>query len=46
MAELKRFGYGLQALVVLATVPGQYSSAEIAEQIHCEPTALRRSYHG
>ncbi|MBW4080486.1 Rrf2 family transcriptional regulator [Paenibacillus sp. S150] len=42
MAELKRFGYGIQALVVLASSPGQYSSAEIAEQIHCEPTALRK----
>lgn len=42
MAELKRFGYGLQALVVLAANPGQYSSVEIAQQIHCEPTALRK----
>ncbi|NOU77657.1 Rrf2 family transcriptional regulator [Paenibacillus sp. LMG 31459] len=42
MAELKRFGYGLQALVVLASTAGQYSSVEIAEQIRCEPTALRK----
>ncbi|MEK3684787.1 MULTISPECIES: RrF2 family transcriptional regulator [unclassified Paenibacillus] len=42
MAELKRFGYGLQALVVLASSKEQYSSREIAEQIRCEPTALRK----
>lgn len=42
MAELKRFGYGLQALVVLASSREQYSSREIAEQIRCEPTALRK----
>ncbi|MEK3671103.1 MULTISPECIES: RrF2 family transcriptional regulator [unclassified Paenibacillus] len=42
MAELKRFGYGLQALVVLASAKEQYSSREIAEQIRCEPTALRK----
>ena len=42
MAELKRFGFGLQALIVLASAVGQYSSAEIAEHIHCEPTALRK----
>ena len=42
MAELKRFGFGLQALIVLATRSGQYSSNEIASYIHCEPTALRK----
>lgn len=42
MAELKRFGFGLQALVVLASRAGQYSSAEIAEHINGEATALRK----
>lgn len=42
MAELKRFGYGLQALVVLASRSGQYSSTEIAEHINGEATALRK----
>ncbi|ULO10068.1 Rrf2 family transcriptional regulator [Paenibacillus sp. 19GGS1-52] len=42
MAELKRFGYGLQALVVLASRSGQYSSTEIAELINGEATALRK----
>ncbi|WP_219838056.1 Rrf2 family transcriptional regulator [Paenibacillus sp. R14(2021)] len=42
MAQLKRFGWGLQALIVLASNANQCSSAEIAEQIQCEPTALRK----
>ncbi|QHW34063.1 Rrf2 family transcriptional regulator [Paenibacillus rhizovicinus] len=42
MAQLKRFGLGLQALIVLATNDDLRSSAEIAEQIRCEPTALRK----
>ncbi|MCL6459424.1 MAG: Rrf2 family transcriptional regulator [Gorillibacterium sp.] len=42
MAQLKRFGFGLQALIALASQPDQWSSAEIAEHIHCEPTALRK----
>ncbi|WP_027092276.1 Rrf2 family transcriptional regulator [Cohnella thermotolerans] len=42
MAQLKRFGFGLQALIVLATNAELRSSAEIAEQIRCEPTALRK----
>lgn len=42
MAQLKRFGFGLQALIVLAAHSEQCSSAEIAEQIRCEPTALRK----
>ncbi|TBL81082.1 Rrf2 family transcriptional regulator [Paenibacillus thalictri] len=42
MAQLKRFGFGLQALIVLAANSEQCSSAEIAEQIRCEPTALRK----
>ncbi|MFD0710513.1 Rrf2 family transcriptional regulator [Paenibacillus sp. GCM10027626] len=43
MAQLKRFGFGLQALIVLASnSEEQYSSAEIAEQIRCEPTSLRK----
>lgn len=42
MAQLKRFGFGLQALVVLASSTQQCSSAEIAQQIRCEPTALRK----
>lgn len=42
MAQLKRFGFGLQALIVLATNAEFRSSAEIAEQIRCEPTALRK----
>ncbi|QWU13976.1 transcriptional regulator, BadM/Rrf2 family [Paenibacillus sophorae] len=42
MAQVKRFGYGLQALIILASVEEQYSSAEMAEQIRCEPTALRK----
>src|SRR5262245_34356714 len=42
MAQLKRFGLGLQALIVLATSEELCSSAEIAEQMQCEPTALRK----
>ncbi|WP_410511070.1 Rrf2 family transcriptional regulator [Paenibacillus sp. BR2-3] len=42
MAELKRFGFGLQALIILASHAEQCSSEEIAEHIHCEPTALRK----
>ncbi|NBD25811.1 RrF2 family transcriptional regulator [Paenibacillus glycinis] len=42
MAQLKRFGLGLQALIVLAANDDLRSSAEIAEQIQCEPTALRK----
>lgn len=42
MAQLKRFGFGVQALIVLARSSEQRSSAEIAEQIRCEPTALRK----
>ena len=42
MAQLIRFGLGVQALVVLASQSNQWSSAEIAERIHCEPTALRK----
>lgn len=42
MAQLKRFGFGVQALIVLARSPELRSSAEIAEQIRCEPTALRK----
>ncbi|QHT62164.1 Rrf2 family transcriptional regulator [Paenibacillus lycopersici] len=42
MAQLKRFGLGLQALIVLATSEEQRSSAEIAVQVQCEPTALRK----
>ncbi|MFC4808915.1 Rrf2 family transcriptional regulator [Paenibacillus sp. GCM10023250] len=42
MAQLKRFGFGLQALIVLATNDELCTSSEIAEQIQCEPTALRK----
>jgi len=42
MAQLKRFGFGVQALIVLARSAELRSSAEIAEQIRCEPTALRK----
>ncbi|OPA73385.1 transcriptional regulator [Paenibacillus selenitireducens] len=42
MAQLKRFGFGVQALIVLASNSEQCSSAEIANQIRCEPTALRK----
>jgi Rrf2 family protein len=42
MAQLKRFGLGLQALIVLATNDDICSSAEISEQIQCEPTSLRK----
>ncbi|AZS16470.1 RrF2 family transcriptional regulator [Paenibacillus lutimineralis] len=43
MAQLKRFGFGLQALIVLAANDSeQCSSIEIAEQIQCEPTVLRK----
>ncbi|BCG59466.1 Rrf2 family transcriptional regulator [Paenibacillus sp. URB8-2] len=42
MAQVKRFGYGLQALIILASQEEQYSSAEMAGQIRCEPTALRK----
>ena len=42
MAQLKRFGFGLQALIAMASRPDQWSSAELADQIRCEPTALRK----
>lgn len=42
MAQLKRFGLGLQALIVLATEEDLRSSAELAARIQCEPTALRK----
>jgi Rrf2 family protein len=42
MATLKRFGFGVQALIVLASQSELLTSNEIAEQIHCEPTALRK----
>jgi len=42
MAQLKRFGFGVQALIVLASSTDLCSSTEIAEQIRCEPTALRK----
>jgi Rrf2 family protein len=42
MAQLKRFGFGLQALIVLANNSEQYTSAQISEYILCEPTALRK----
>lgn len=42
MAQIKRFGYGLQALLVLASDSEQITSAEIAKRIHLEPTALRK----
>lgn len=42
MAQIKRFGFGVQALIVLASDSEQRSSTEIAEHIHCEPTALRK----
>jgi Rrf2 family protein len=42
MAQLKRFGFGLQALIAMASDSNQWSSVEIADHIHCEPTALRK----
>lgn len=42
MAQVKRFGYGLQALILLAMDREQVSSAEMAGKISCEPTALRK----
>ena len=42
MAQIKRFGFGLQALIALASQPDQWSSGEIAEHLRCEPTALRK----
>ncbi|WP_127493629.1 Rrf2 family transcriptional regulator [Paenibacillus glycanilyticus] len=42
MAQLKRFGFGVQALIVLASQTELLTSSEIAERIHCEPTALRK----
>lgn len=42
MAQLKRFGFGVQALIVLASGSELRSSADIADQIRCEPTALRK----
>jgi Rrf2 family protein len=42
MAQLKRFGFGLQALIALASNSNQWSSVEIAHHIRCEPTALRK----
>lgn len=42
MAQIKRFGFGLQALLALASQPDQWSSGEIAEHLRCEPTALRK----
>ncbi|WP_379127013.1 Rrf2 family transcriptional regulator [Paenibacillus sp. sgz500958] len=42
MAAIKRFGFGVQALIILASNTGQCSSEEIASHINCEPTALRK----
>lgn len=42
MAQLTRFGFGVQALIALASRRDQWSSAEIASLISCEPTALRK----
>ncbi|MBY9079214.1 Rrf2 family transcriptional regulator [Paenibacillus sp. HN-1] len=42
MAQVKRFGYGLQALILLATYRKWVSSIEMADRISCEPTALRK----
>jgi len=42
LAQLKRFGFGLQALIVLASDTEQCSSAEIADRIQGEPTQLRK----
>lgn len=42
MAQVKRFGYGLQALILLASEREQASSSEMAHKISCEPTALRK----
>ncbi|WP_284237113.1 Rrf2 family transcriptional regulator [Paenibacillus glycanilyticus] len=42
MAQLKRFGFGVQALIVLASHTELLTSVEMAELIHCEPTALRK----
>lgn len=42
MAQIKRFGYGLQALMLLAAENKPMTSTEIAGAINCEPTALRK----
>jgi Rrf2 family protein len=42
MAQIKRLGFGIQALIALASQPDQWSSGEIAEHLRCEPTALRK----
>ncbi|MFS0781444.1 Rrf2 family transcriptional regulator [Bacillus sp. 1P06AnD] len=42
MAQLKRFGFAVQALLILAEKSTLRSSIEIAEEISCEPTALRK----
>lgn len=42
MAQLKRFGFGLQALIVLAHHTELCTSVQIAEAIQCESTALRK----
>lgn len=42
MAQLKRFGFAVQAIIVLASNAEQRSSTAIADQIRCEPTALRK----
>lgn len=42
MAQVKRLGYGLQALKLLAEQNRHMNSSELATALHCEPTALRK----
>ncbi|WP_040952780.1 Rrf2 family transcriptional regulator [Gorillibacterium massiliense] len=42
MAQLKRFGFALQALIVLASSEEHRSSTELADHIRGEPTQLRK----
>ncbi|ANS74811.1 TrmB family transcriptional regulator [Paenibacillus yonginensis] len=42
MAQVKRLGFGLQALRLLAKENRFMTSSEIAEVLGCEPTALRK----
>ena len=40
MAQIKRLGFGLQAIILLAWENDYMTSADIAGRIRCEPTAL------
>lgn len=42
MAQIRRFGYGLQAMLLMTASNKKYSSTEIAKMIQYEATQLRK----